>query len=179
MGERYFYHSFPRRTEGQDVNAKGLSILRSLAASGLLLTPEKTVWSEFTNDGGRAQPVEVFQKRACFTELAPTELSGHASLFGPFTIEFEIETLRLLGAIPVFYLPSPGTEERGLGGVSAALIARMAEIQQVLSRLAAIRQLTAATTNKEERIQVTVNGTSAGTTQCSIAAAEDLLNCGR
>jgi hypothetical protein len=32
----------------------------------------------------------------------------------------------------VFYLPSPGKEEHALGGMAAALIARMADFQQLL-----------------------------------------------
>lgn len=147
-----------------------------MATSGLLLTPEKTVWSEFRQDGTKSPPIEVFQKRSSFTELAPSELEEHGRLFGPFALEFEIESLRLLGAIPVFYLPTPGTEERALGGVAAALVARMAEVQQMLARLTEISLLVANTANKNELLDVTINGKPAGRTRCTIGGAEDLLN---
>lgn len=174
MNERYFYHSFPRRA-GTDVNGKGLSILRSLASSGLLLTPERTVWSEFMDDGGRSSSIEVFQKRTCFTELAPEELGAHAVTFGPFAIEFEIQALRQLGAIPVFYFPATGIAEQALAGLAAALVARMAEVQQVLSRLQTVSEIAARTSNKTEIIEVTMNGQPAGATRCTVGAAEDIL----
>jgi len=40
--DRYFYHSFPRRA-GSDEMKKGLSILKSIVKSGLLLTPEQSI----------------------------------------------------------------------------------------------------------------------------------------
>ncbi len=155
--------------------SKGLAILKSIATSGLLLTPERTVWSEFRQDGTRSEPIEVFQKRACFTELAPDELQAHGEQFGSFAIEFEIEKLRLLGAIPVFYLPAPGSEEKALGGVAAAFVARMEETQRVLSRIADLQHLVATAPNKSEMINVTLNGKPAGTTRCTITGLEDIL----
>lgn len=176
MDERFFYHSFPRRNSPETVTAKGLAILDSLLRSGLLLTPEKTEWSEFRRDGTKSPPIEVFQKRACFTELAPPELNEHSKRFGPFAIELTIEHLRLLGGIPVFYLPSPGREERALGGVAAALIARMADFQQLLTRLDQINHLARNTPNKNEVINVTINNRPAGGTRCTIGAAEDFVS---
>ena len=132
MQPRYFYHSFPRTAAPAEAEVKGLKILRSIATSGLLFTPERIEWREFLQGGQQGPPIEIFQKRACFTELAPSELEAHSKKFGAFALEFEIENLRLLGATPVFYLPSPGTEERAMGGVTAAMVARLAEVQQVL-----------------------------------------------
>ena len=176
MQQRFFYHSFPRRgLDHGDVNHKGLAVLTSIAKSGLLLTPERTEWSEFLQDGKRSKPVEVFQKRICFTELAQHELEAHAKVFGPFALEFSIENLRLLGAIPVFYMPPPGCEERALEGVAAALISRLADIQLLLTRLTDIANLAQRTSNKADSLQVTRNGIVVGTTRCSIGAAEDLL----
>lgn len=175
MEGRFFYHSFPRTARPADAGAAGLAVLGSLASHGLLLTPERTEWFEFRQDGTRSEVIEVFQKRACFTELAPRELEEHAKQFGPFAIEFETESLRLLGAIPVFYLPTPGSEERALGGLAAALVGRMAEIQMLLSRLADIAHLSSITPNKNEPLAVTLNGRAAGATRCTIGGAEDLI----
>jgi hypothetical protein len=118
----------------------------------------------------------VFQKRACFTELAPSGLKEHSKLFEPFAIELTVENLRLLGGIPVFYVPPPGKEERALGGMAAALIARMADIQQLLTRLDQIHQLAQRTPDKDELINVTVNDRPAGGTRCTIGAAEDFVS---
>lgn len=176
LQRRFFYHSFPRRGRDHgDTNHKGLAVLTSIAKSGLLLTPERTEWSEFLHNGKRSKPVEVFQKRICFTELAEHELAAHAKMFGPFALEFSIENLRLLGAIPVFYMPPPGGEERALGGIAAALIARLADIQLLLTRLTDLANLSRRTSNKAESLQVTRDGIAAGTTRCTIGAAEDLL----
>ena len=175
MSDRFFYHSFPRRAAAATEGEKGLAILGSIAESGLLLTPEKTEWSEFQQDGQKSPPIKVFQKRACFTELASPELPEHSKVFGRFAIEFSIEHLRLLGAIPVFYLPTPGAEERGLAGIAAAMLARMADVQQLLTRLAQTAELCQRTPDKAELINVTLNGRIAGGTRCTIGAAEDLV----
>src|SRR5262245_56796620 len=98
--ERFFYHSFPRRP-----SVNGLSILRSIIERGLLLTPEKFEFREPLDDGSSSAPASIFQKRICFTELSPNELPAHSKLFGTFALEFDINTLRAMGAIPVFYVP--------------------------------------------------------------------------
>jgi len=146
-----------------------------MAKSGLLLTPEMTEWREFRQDGRLSDPVQVFQKRACFTELAPSELRNHAAQFGRFAIEYETENLRLLGATPVFYLPTPGSEERALGGVAASLVARMGEIQVVLSRLAELQRLVEVSPEKAETVSFSVDGRQPNVTRCTIGAVEDML----
>jgi len=133
--ERYFYHSFPRRSEGENEIDKGLQILRSIVKSGLLLTPEQTSWQEPVSGGGLSEPWKVIQKRACFTELATTELKRHSDVFGRFALEFEIQGLRQLGAIPVFYFPRASTDDIGMESVAASLLCRTGEIQVLLNRL--------------------------------------------
>lgn len=176
MEQRFFYHSFPRwASTPQEAVTKGLRVLNSIVNSGLLLTPEKIEWSEFLQDGTRSKPIQVFQKRISFTELSPRELPEHARTFGPYALEFTVENLRLLGGIPVFYLPQPGPQERALEGVAAAIVARLADIQTVLARLADLAGLVTTTADKAELIQVIRNGIPIGVTRCSIQAAEDLL----
>jgi hypothetical protein len=176
MQERFFYHSFPRRgRDGSQATSKGLAILQSIIRSGLLLTPEKIEWTEFLQDGTQSPSIQMFQKRICFTELAPLELAEHARAFGPFAVEFSIENLRLLGGIPVFYLPKPSTRERDLEGIASALVARLADVQQLLTRLTELARLVQMRADKSELLNVTRNGTVVGVTRCNIGGAEDLL----
>src|SRR5260370_1024189 len=104
--ERYFYHSFPRRGRNENVEVeKGLKVLELIRDFGLLLTPEITAWEYPHADGSRPREMTMVQRRACFTELSPRELPRHASEFGHFALEFEVDTLKSLHALPVFYLP--------------------------------------------------------------------------
>ncbi len=109
---RYMYHSFPRRAAtAEETGHKGLAILQGLVTRGLLLVPEQVTWHEYNTDGTIKNTVGAWQQRACFTELAPAELNEHAATFGAFALEFDIPTLRRLGATPVFYLPqTTGTD---------------------------------------------------------------------
>ncbi|ANB73630.1 hypothetical protein AYM40_15640 [Paraburkholderia phytofirmans OLGA172] len=103
---RFFYHSFPRRQDkaGRTAVDQGLCILEGIRDFGILLTPEVIRWQTQVQHGDRGF-VERVQRRACFTELAPSELPGHAETFGSFTLEFGYDTIRALGALPVTYVP--------------------------------------------------------------------------
>lgn len=177
MKERYFYHCFPRRRGANKAESfsKGLKVLKSILKSGLVLTPERTEWFEFLADGNRSKPIEVFQKRICFTELSPSELPQHTEIFGDLALEFSIEQLRYLGAIPVFYLPSMAEKEAGLAGLGGAFIARLAEVQELLTRLEKMDQLVKSTSNKTETLNVTRNGVVVAQTRSTVGGAEDLL----
>ncbi len=131
--ERFFYHSFPRR--GTDNNAKGISIIRSLVKLGFVLTPEQVEWKERLRGGGFAKPDFVKQIRICFTELSPSELPEHSTRFGKFAFEFDIATLRKLGALPVIYLPTDTGQASGHESAASASIARMSQLTRVLDRL--------------------------------------------
>lgn len=175
--ERFFYHSFPRRgREDENVDRKGLAILTSIAKSGFLLTPEKISWSEFLQDGTKSESIDLFQKRVCFTELAEYELAAHSNMFGPFAVEFSIENLRCIGAMPVFYIPLHGDKECALGGIAAAFICRLSEIQRILEKISDIKLLAQKTANKAESIQIALNGIAMGAIPCTIGNAENLLN---
>lgn len=128
------YHSFPRRGKGEV--EKGLKILESIAERGLLLTPELVNWpGEIKANGRRGHPVTAYQKRVCFTNLRRDELPTHAETFGKFALEFDVSTLRGLGAVPVFYVPVSAEEDAGLSGVGAAFVSRLADWQATLERL--------------------------------------------
>jgi hypothetical protein len=122
--ERFFYHSFPRRGASTDAEIeKGCKSLAAIRDFGLLLTPQFIEWNQPKLGGAPPRVLSVLQKRVCFTELSPGELSGHAEKFGRFALEFEIDTVRRLGAMPVFYVPQP-TSESGDGSlVGTALVA--------------------------------------------------------
>jgi hypothetical protein len=108
--EGFFYHSFPRRGRHGDKEVqKGLKILELIRDFGLLLTPEVTAWEYPHADGSPPRKIEMVQRRVSFTELSPCELPRHAEEFGRFALEFEIDTLKSLYALPVFYIPRGNT----------------------------------------------------------------------
>ena len=173
MEQRYFYHSFPRRSS--DGSDKGLRILTSILDSGILLTPERLEFRERRSDGQLSKPYTVYQKRACFTELAPSELPAHAKVFGRFAIEWDLRALRQLGACPVFYVPLQTTPET-LEGVAPALLARIAEVQELLTRLERVKHVASACQNPLEVLRLTRNAQDVGATRCTVGAASDLIS---
>jgi hypothetical protein len=137
--KRFFYHSFPRRGASTGVETdKGCQILAAIRDFGLLLTPETIQWQQPSS--GCASPrilPMLLQKRACFTELSPCELPQHAAKFGQFALEFEIDTLRQLGAFPVLYVPQP-INAADASSVGIALLAIIQDAYAVVSRLAVL-----------------------------------------
>jgi hypothetical protein len=100
----------------------------------LLLYPEAIEWSQpITNKPPRVFP--VVQRRVCFTDLNPAELLEHATKFGHFAIEFEMDSARQLGAIPVFYVPQRD------GGVGPSLVAILLDAYAIIGRAEAIHEL--------------------------------------
>jgi hypothetical protein len=176
--ERFFYHSFPRRrgTDTSDEAEKGGAILRLMKEMGLLLTPEIIEWPDVQPDGSLSEPWYVAQKRCCFTELAPAELPQHAEVFGHFAIEFGIQVLRSLGAIPVFYLPRTSEANAGLEALSTALVAGIGQLEALFDRLSQLEELVRSNPHKDERLLVTENGIVTHETECSVGGAEDLLS---
>ena len=172
MSETYFYHSFPRRDKENEEEA--LSRLASIADNGFLLVPEIIKWREPLQNGGLSEFIENCQKRICFTELAPNELSGHTKQFGRFSIEYRIDDLRKLGAVPVFYIPKDDSYEY-LGGIGGALIARLAEIQELLKRLGDLKRFCEECNTKNDFLTLTRNGKPVGTIKCTVGSAEELI----
>lgn len=135
--ERYFYHSFPRRGPGESDEQqldRGQRILEAISEIGLVLAPEDYEIRESLDNGGQSLPMTAYQKRICFSELSPTMLPGHSSTFGPFALEWEIQTLRSMGVMPVFYVPL--NTNNALEGIGAAMLCRLGEIQVLLHDLA-------------------------------------------
>jgi hypothetical protein len=140
--ERFFYHSFPRRggTAAEEIE-KGCRILTAIRDFGLLLVPQFIEWSQPSAGGASPRIFPVLQNRVCFTELSPNELPGHAEKFRQFAVEFETETLRSLGAVPVFYVPQPSANPSDGSAVGTALLAIAMDSQAVLFRLAYLAQI--------------------------------------
>lgn len=176
--KRYFYHSFPRRCIDNTTQTfeKGLKILESIIEEGLILAPEIINFKEPLSDGSFSEPWSNIQKRCCFTELSEAELPKHQEVFGQFALEFEIPTLRYLGAIPIFYTPTGKHTDTGLEHVANSLMCRVGEIQLALDRLAKLDSLVKQTSNKNEVLNIAKNGNVIGSTRCSIGGAEDLIN---
>jgi hypothetical protein len=155
---------------------KGLAILHLIKQMGLLLTPEIIEWPEVQPDGSLSDPWYVAQKRCCFTELAPAELPQHAEVFGHFAIEFDIQVLRNLGAIPVFYLPRTSETNAGLETLATALVAGIGQLEVLFDRLSQLEGLVRGNPHKDNQLLIKKNGIVTHETQCSIGGAEDLLS---
>lgn len=133
MNRYYGYHSFPRRDASLST---AHAVLVSIIRCGLVLAPEVTEWSETLEDGSRSAPIMLAQKRCCFTVIPQVELPEHAVRFGPYALEFEIDSLRRIGAVPVAYLPMTQGSPAGASALGETFLARLADIQALLEVLA-------------------------------------------
>ena len=142
MDSRFFYHSFPRRGKSDSsMIEKGCQLLTSIREIGLLMVPEQIEWKQPHADGSPPRVLRILQRRVCFTELAPRELPEHAEKFGAFALEFDIDVVRSLGALPVFYVPDPMKESEDGSHIGAALIAIVQDAQAVLQRMAQVQNI--------------------------------------
>ena len=124
MGNRNFYHSFPRVRPGDNLEtlvARGLKTLAAIKDMGLVLAPEVVEWKIPLSDGSE-KTIRHRQTRICFTELSHGELPGHAKLFGPISVEFPVQMLRLFGALPVIYMPQMVKGDRLLSSVGPVMV---------------------------------------------------------
>jgi hypothetical protein len=140
--ERFFYHSFPRRGRGAEGEIeKGCKILSLIANLGLVMAPEVLKWSYPHADGSPPREQQTIQRRVCFTELAPHELAEHAKFFGSFALEFKIDTLRSMGAMPVFYIPqTTDADDPDLTSLGSVLVVQTIDAMILAMRLAGIKK---------------------------------------
>ena len=134
---RFFYHSFPRPRQGEtqsDTASRGWAILRSMTKLGLILAPEVVEWRTPVSLG-TPSPIQVLQRRICFTELSPQELSQHSVRFGPFALEFDTTALRRIGALPVIYMPQALSEQDHLALLGPFVVGHLGQIRGTLERL--------------------------------------------
>ena len=116
-------------------------ILELIRDFGLLLTPETTAWEYPHADGSPPRKMEMVQRRTCFTELSPPELPRHAKEFGHFSLEFEVDTLKSLHALPVFYIPR-GANASSLG---QTLVIQLIDAMCLADRMARTKQFIEST----------------------------------
>jgi hypothetical protein len=60
---------------------------------------------------------------------------------GHFSLEFEIETARRLGAMPVFYVPQPTSEATDGSLIGSALVAIATDLRAVVQRMAELNEV--------------------------------------
>lgn len=114
MDPLYFYHSFPQGGDPQ----RGLAILDSILKWGFLLTAEARQLPATLNQ----PPATHVQCRVCFTAIPACELKRHSEVFGRFSLEFECQSLRDFGVMPVVYFSgkrAAGTLLHGAGSIVA------------------------------------------------------------
>lgn len=155
--ERYFYHSFPRRraSPAEEIG-KGCKILAAIRDFGLLLTPQLIEWHQPSLGGAPPRTLSVLQKRVCFTELAPPELPAHAKRFGHFALEFAIDVVRSLGAVPVFYIPQPSKAAADGSLIATGLLAIANDCYAVVQRLAMLDQILKGPTPVQAQFEMEV-----------------------
>jgi hypothetical protein len=141
--ERFFYHSFPRRGSNTDSEIdKGCKILSLMCDAGLLLTPEVVKWQYLHADGSPPRTQTYIQRRVCFTELAPGNVTQHAEMFGRFGLEFEIGVLKGMGALPVFYIPQAiKTDQSEINNLGSVLVNQMIDAALLAMRLTEVKKL--------------------------------------
>jgi hypothetical protein len=141
--KRFFYHSFPRRGRNSSAEIdKGCKILSLICDAGLVLAPEVVAWSYPHADGKPPRQQQTIQRRICFTELAPGELKQHADEFGHFALEFEVDTLKRMGVMPVFYIPRATEEDpNGLMSLGSTLVVQSIDAMILAMRLAGIKDI--------------------------------------
>ena len=173
--ERFFYHSFPRRGRSTDGELeKGLKILSLICEVGLVLAPEVVKWKTPHADGSPPREQETIQRRVCFTELAPPELARHAEEFGHFALEFDIETLKRMGAMPVFYIPQPAARDGdGAASLGSTLVMQSTDAMILAMRLADIAEVLPEV--NEGRFDCTVGFTNLKTFSLDVAETRKVL----
>ncbi len=139
--ERFFYHSFPRRGRNSHEEIdKGCKIL-SLMRDGLLLTPEIIKWQYPHANGSPPREQTVLQKRVCFTELTPAELPRHAQEFGHFSLEFPVDVLKGLGALPVFYIPMASKKTGEVAALGSTLVLQIIDAMILAQRISEVKPI--------------------------------------
>ena len=132
----FFYHSFPRRRgDVSNFNNKGLQILKSIVKNGLLLNAETTKWKEPLQNGKLSEPVNSTSISCSFTLLEEYEIHRHRSVFGPFSLEYNIEKLMKFGVMPVHYLINPTQYFNSLEAIGSSFMCRLTEIAWLVDRI--------------------------------------------
>jgi hypothetical protein len=73
--------------------------------------------------------------------LSRLELANHGKKFGPISLEFSIETLRQLGALPAIYMPQMVGDDRHLSSAGPMLVWMFEMIRYTLDQLEQLSKL--------------------------------------
>lgn len=135
INNTFLYHSFPRprknKNEGIEIG-KGLKILKSIVKNGLLLNCETIKYKEPLANGQLSSSINSMSISSSFTFLEDHELKKHSNQFGNFSLEFKPQTLRKLGAMPVFYIPNPKQYHNTSETLGSSILCRLSEIPIIL-----------------------------------------------
>lgn len=137
LGGRNFYHSFPRPRPGEteeQIIEKGLLILKCIYEIGLIFAPEILEWKQPLVNG-TTRTTLLRQKRLSLTELDRSEVARHSVNFGPFSLEFNIDTLRQLGALPVVYMPQQLKNHPALSSIGSSVVTQLLDIKYTINAL--------------------------------------------
>ena len=159
MTQHFLYHSFPRGVSVERDEIKlGIRTLLAVLDAGLLLVPEKITFPQVTADGGLDYlgGSFIWQLRCCFTLLQENELLRHSAKFGCFSLQFEVEELRALGACPVFYIPRPmGRDfEWSVSSFGINLVHQVRDIVSLLRALLDLQRLASSAENKNALVRL-------------------------
>lgn len=106
----FLVHAFPRASLDPDQEiAAGIQTLVSILDVGLLLVPELISFPMVGGNDPDDTGTDLLQIRSCFTFLrwSRRDICEHAVRFGSFSVVFDPEKLRRVGAVPVIYVPRP------------------------------------------------------------------------
>lgn len=134
---RHFFHNFPRLKTGEDRSVrlvKGMQILHTIKDVGLVLAPEVVNWSIPQMDG-TTKNLRYRQVRICFTELSEPELRSHSRVFGEFAVQFSLDALRRLGALPVIYVPQAVEGDRLLSSLGQTIVWMLENARYTMDQL--------------------------------------------
>ena len=124
------------------------------------MVPEQIEWKQPHADGSPPRVLRILQRRVCFTELAPRELSEHAEKFGTFALEFDVDVIRRLGALPVFYVPDPSMQVADGSGIGAALVAMALDARAVIARMTGLQEIFDGAATVAEKLKFSTSFTA-------------------
>jgi len=136
MQDTFFYHSFPSRfiKEYDEAIEKGYKTLESIVDIGLLLTPEEVNWESHLGPIGAVR-LRIRQKRISFTFLEEKDIRDHMIKWGPFSLVFSFDSIRALGAMPLFYVPCVRNSSSDSALPPQVMMARLWKAWQILELL--------------------------------------------